>query len=84
MLAMSVKRAEAVPQPAGTKRPAGSVLYLCNGENEFKSQCGRLLFVWVPPAFSLAARNLDLGKIEIKCRSCKTLNMVPLGGKDAP
>lgn len=85
MLAMSVKRAEAVPQPAGTKRPAGSVLYLCNGLNEFQSHCGRLLFVWVPPAFSLAisrATKLDLGRIEIKCRACKTLNMVVLGGTD--
>jgi hypothetical protein len=86
-VANSVKRAEAVPQPAGSKRPAGSVLYLCNGLNEFQTHCGRLLFVWVPPAFSLAishSARFNLGRIEIKCRACKTLNMVVLGGTDTP
>lgn len=70
----AVKRAEAIPQPAGAKRPAGSVLYLCNGLNEFQQTCGRMLFVWIPEGNMRSGH----GQIEIKCRACKTLNLVPL------
>lgn len=78
MAEVAVKRADAVPQPAGSTRPAGSVLFLCNGLNEFNAKCGRMLFVWIPPAISLVTRGVRFGQIEVKCRACKTLNSVPL------
>jgi hypothetical protein len=83
--------ADAVPQLTGAQCPGGSVMYTCSGLNEQGRKCGKLLFVWVSPAErSTAAQGLarvardgvplvpDHGRIEVKCRRCKTVNFVLL------
>ena len=70
------REAEAVPQLSGRRQPTGSIPYICNGVNEHGKQCGKLLFVWVPPARN--GSKSDHGRAEVKCRRCKTLNYAPL------
>lgn len=70
------REAEAVPQLAGRQRPTGSIPYICSGTNEHGKQCGKLLLVWVPPAPN--GSKPDHGRVEVKCRRCKTLNYAPL------
>ena len=61
---------------------ADPVLYNCTGVNEFGTRCGKLLFVFRPPAIMPIAgagmKTPDLGEIEMKCRRCKTLNTFSL------
>jgi phage FluMu protein Com len=50
------------------------VVYACSGLNEHGKRCGKLLLMWTPP--SPNGREPDHGRIEIKCRRCKTLNYI--------
>lgn len=62
------------------------ILYNCTGINEHGSRCGKLLFVFQPPATmpipGAGMRQPDLGAIEMKCRRCKMLNKFSLSAFD--
>jgi phage FluMu protein Com len=70
------RRADAIPQLAGTDVPGGSILYTCSGTNEHNKKCGKLMFIWMPPVAEVV--KVDHGRIEVKCRRCKTLNYILL------
>jgi hypothetical protein len=74
--------ADAIPQLAGQLQPGGSVLYTCSGLNEHGKKCGKLMFVWMPPAQPEAVGHPGAvakhGRVEVKCRRCKTLCYVEL------
>lgn len=69
------KKAIAVPQAPGRRSPAASILYLCGGTDERRLPCRKLLFVWQPP--NIGPRTI-VGKIETKCRICRSFNVVEL------
>lgn len=84
---LSSQPADAVPQLTGAQCPGGSVMYICSGLNEQGRKCGKLLLVWVAPAERMSASSPltagvalapDHGRIEVKCRRCKTLCYVLL------
>ncbi len=70
--------ADAVPQLTGAQCPGGSVMYICSGPNDRGGKCGKLLFVWASPPRDLPGKYPDYGRIEVKCRRCKTLCFVLL------
>jgi hypothetical protein len=73
--------ADALEQCVGKNAPNGSIVYLCSGLNEHRKKCGKFLLVWLPPAQVMQHRNelkIDHGRVEVKCRRCKTLNFIPL------
>jgi hypothetical protein len=81
-------RADALPQLGGRDVPGGSVLYTCSGMNEHGKKCGKLMFIWMPPpglgagGYAQGDHVVEMGphgRIEVKCRRCKTLNYIPLG-----
>lgn len=79
MLAVAVaeqgpKQADAFEQCVGKSAPNGSIIYLCSGLNEHGKKCGKFLLVWLPPS----GKQTDHGRVEVKCRRCKTLNYIPL------
>jgi hypothetical protein len=90
MIVTHARPADAVPQLAGRDVPGGSVLYTCSGTNEHGKKCGKLLCIWMPPYVSDAeqcanadgGRTPDHGRVEVKCRRCKTLNTIPLSAED--
>lgn len=77
--------ADAIPQLSGRDNPGGSVLYTCSGLNEHSKKCGKLMFVWMPPVAEAVnghgpgVTRAGHGRIEVKCRRCKTLNYIALG-----
>ncbi|MEK7767426.1 MAG: hypothetical protein AAB368_14445 [bacterium] len=92
MIVTHARPADAIPQLAGRDVPGGSVLYTCSGANEHGKKCGKLLCIWMPPAppgdgtvesdGTFVPEGVDHGSVEIKCRRCKTLNVVPLSSVD--
>lgn len=76
MIVTHARPADAIPQLAGRDVPGGSVLYTCSGTNEHGKKCGKLMFIWMPPAGGPPTGH---GRVEIKCRRCKTLCYVDLG-----
>ncbi len=75
MIVTHPRPADSIQQLSGRDVPGGSVLYTCSGANEHGKKCGKLLGIWMPPA---PAGKADHGRVEIKCRRCKTLNTIPL------
>jgi len=57
----------------------GPVVYTCSGLNEHGKRCGKLLLMWTPPPQN--GGKPDHGRIEVKCRRCKTMNYIQ---PDAP
>lgn len=87
MIVTHARRADAsIVSPPGKDVPGGSVLYTCSGTNEHAKKCGKLMFIWMPPARSAERRpedhKVDHGRIEVKCRRCKTLNFIVLDEED--
>jgi hypothetical protein len=88
MIVTHARPADAVPQLAGRDVPGGSVLYTCSGANEHGKKCGKLLCIWMPPSplepcgAGTGALDADHGRVEVKCRRCKTLNTIPLSAED--
>lgn len=83
----SARRADSIPQLAGALQPGGSVLYTCSGLNEHGKKCGKLMFIWAPPGRPNGLGGLvgaagDHGRVEVKCRRCKTLCYVDLDAED--
>lgn len=79
------RKADAIPQLAGSDVPGGSILYTCSGMNEHNKKCGKLMFIWMPPVAEVVTGEsttrvvkVDHGRIEVKCRRCKTLNYILL------
>lgn len=82
MIVTHARPADAIPQLSGRDVPGGSVLYTCSGTNEHGKKCGKLMFIWMPPLGGVGqdGERADHGRVEVKCRRCKTLNYVLLGG----
>jgi hypothetical protein len=62
-------------------------LYTCAGLNEHGKKCGKLMFVWMPPSppeglGGHAGAVWAHGRVEVKCRRCKTLCYVELDAAD--
>ena len=87
MIVTHARRADAsIVSPPGKDVPGGSVLYTCSGTNEHMKKCGKLMFIWMPSARGESGRaydaKVDHGRIEVKCRRCKTLNFIVLDEED--
>lgn len=73
--------ATVVPQLAGASNPDGSNIYLCGGritndrDLRHGEKCNKYLGAWQPPAGQLGA---DHGTFKVRCRTCKTMNHLPL------